>query len=325
MLRQTSSPESWKPSGELEQLVEHTLLELTRSLRWIELSLDNGAPAATVLTILHEATSSVQAVLRCAKAGQSSLAVEMLSQDLVQLEQLRTQTGKPDFGNATTACLVRVQAAVVQLLQPCSPSTETRSGGAPLDAPSTAPKCVNGFKFNAARAVEPDEADTYDSCHSEPESDESDTSSDEEVVRMNRVSRDDGRPVWHDAHQRQLMSAMADGRHVQRSQLCMYGSGESEPEGSDAESVELEVSHRPVSELREWRALGSTTAKNHTHKHTMLRVPALALHGMNNDSDSSPRSTPSAPNSARLIISPRSAFEFTNSISHRSSNTESDC
>lgn len=59
-----------------------------------------------------------------------------------------------------------------------------------------------------------------------------------------------------------------------------------------------------------------------TRRQEMIRVPALPLHFVNSPSEHSTPRTPSAPNSARLPMSPRSAF--TDIKSHRSSATESD-
>jgi hypothetical protein len=58
-----------------------------------------------------------------------------------------------------------------------------------------------------------------------------------------------------------------------------------------------------------------------TRRQEMIRVPALPLHAVNSASEHSTPRTPSAPNSARLPMSPRSAF--TDIKSHRST-TESD-
>lgn len=277
------APETDPPAG-LKGLVEETLLELTRYSRWLELSIDNGAPPGTVLAILDESVLCVKALLERANEDAGlEFDTEPLGNEVKRFAELRAQGGHLEFNAHLTSTLARVQLAVMQLLQPCSPS-----GSRPVE-----PVCP----VSLVKAREEDAHELRD-AHALLD----DSSSDEEVMRMNGAQASH---IWASSKQLQ------DGRHMEVS-----WNGGSEGEGA-----------------AEWRALSPAKNSTATTRHSqsnlskMLRVPALALNWLSYDSSSStPRSAPSAPNSARLMISPRSAFEFTSmsSLSYRSTEPESD-
>jgi len=284
------------PPPELKLFVEHTLLELTRYGRWLELSIDNEAPAATVLTILDEVSACLKMVVE--RAEGTAFRTETLAKEIERFSELRSQGAhRASFGADLAISLSRVQRAVMQLLHP--PPL--------LNSPLLPPRPLAPCTF--MHQAEPDPAQELQ-C-------EAHSSSDEEVMRMNG-----GQQNWGQGYG--APKELQDGRHVDLSSHVSWNHAQDPPQGGVQGWRALSPAKSPKGQKVATRALSQLSIKK------MLRVPALALNWLSNDSSSStPRSAPSAPNSARLMISPRSAFEFTSmsSLSYRSSNTEpeSDC
>jgi len=336
----------------LGALIEKTELELTRYLRWTELSLDNGAPSATVLTILDEAIGCIQTVLACANSfatsssHDSSLATGAaeIIQTFSELQRLRAElaqatSNKEASGREILLCMAQMQSLMPQLV--ARPSTPEDSKTRPMTTGSSerehAKKGGNGKRADKSKGREGNrsgvdvlEREQIGDEDSGDESDESDVASDEEVIRMNESFATGTAPsqLGRERHRRH----MTDGRHVDGPLSMGLNdlSGDSEQGGSEPEEAFLDY----PTEWFDFRALNDASPPA-PHAGDMLpaklsrkmprMVPALALHTLRSnysDESSTPRSAPSAPNSARLMISPRSAFDSV--PSHRSSNTESD-
>lgn len=313
-----------------------------------------------MLTILDEAISCIQTVLACAnslgavhgsahEAHESQLAArsQALIRNFCELQRLRAeraQSSSDKDGGALLLCLNKVQSSMTEMVTaPLAPESATmvmnssKTANTHTSLASHKRNSVQGPKAppeqeeaDAAARTKRVDADFHED-QSELELDSDGSSSDEEVIRMNKSFATGTAPSqMGPGRQRRHMTDgrhVADGHPLNRLNESTF-SGESDMGGSEPEDSLSDI----PTEWYDFRALNNasppTTSSDlpvKTSRRMPRIVPALALHSVRSnysDESSTPRSIPSAPNSARLIISPRSAFDSV--PSHRSSNTESD-